>query len=180
MFSFIRSKIVSRAFRRNRRKRCFHNIQTIEKILIVFQIKDLKEIQLIANDLKKVGKSVLLWTVKDNDTIVIDSSFVYQGLRILEDKDLSNIVILKPKIKKEFESLEYDTLIDFTRNRDKYIECLSYLVGLNTAEFCIGCRNNMPEGVYDFTVIGKKGYNTPDLYEQIKLYLQNIKSQEIK
>ena len=77
---------------------------------------------------------------------------------------LSSIVI------DEFEKLSYDTLLDLTTKNDK---TLLFLLANNSAEFCIGIREQDFK-VYDLIILKEEDVNLLETYEQIKFYLNNI------
>lgn len=172
MFDFIRTQRVNFAFKRNKRKRAFRNLQTMERVLILFHHTDWMQIQLVANDLERMGKKVILWTAESTDgsTVNIRIPLV---MRVLRQEDFSRSGVLKSKTEKEFKNLEYDTLIDFCKEDGDGTEYLSYLLAMNEAEFCIGNRVHETR-VFDLTVIQKEGKGVLETFGQMKVYIQNI------
>lgn len=172
MFDFIRTQRVNFAFKKNKRKRAFHNLQTMESVLILFHHVDWMQIQLVANDLERMGKKVILWTVQSTDDSTVNIR-IPMVMRVLSEEDYSKSTGLKSKVEKEFKSLKYDTLIDFCKDGGDGIQYLSYLLAINNAEFCIGNRVHQTKS-YDLTVVQKEGKGVLETFGQMKMYLQNI------
>lgn len=172
MFDFIRTQKVNFAFKRNKRKRSFRNIETMERVLILFHYADWMQIQLVANDLERMGKKVILWTAESTDESTINIR-IPLVMRVLTKEDFSKSGILKSKAEKEFKGLEYDTLIDFCKEDGDGIKYLSYLLAMNEAEFCIGNREH-PTRIFDLVIVQKEGKGVLETFGQIKLYLKNF------
>lgn len=172
IFNYIRNKRINTAFKKNKRKHFFHNLRTMERVLILFHHKDWMQIQLVANDLTKNGKEVILWTVESLDDNIAGIK-IPLAMRKLNKEDFSKIGYLKPKVIKEFKELKYDTLFDFTQEDGDGIEYLSFLLAINQAQFCIGRREHLPR-VYDLTILQAKGKSILETFGQMKVYLQNI------
>lgn len=171
MMKFLGKKMVSYAFKNNKRKHAFHNLNTMKSVLILFHFKDWMQIQLVAKDLERSGKQVFLWTVESREDSLVDMKIPLL-MRILKSEDFSKITLLKSKAQREFKSLKYDTLIDFCKEDGEGIDYLRYLLAINTAEFCIGNRRN--NEVYDLTVIQEKDKGVLETFGQMKKYLNNI------
>ncbi len=171
MIEFIGKKWVSYAFKNNKRKHVFHNLQTMKSVLILFHFKDWMQIQLVAKDLERLGKKVFLWTVESTEEseVAIRIPLV---MRVLTKEDFSKVNIIKSKTEKEFKNLKYDTLIDFCKDDGEGIDCLKYLLAINNAEFCIGNRSN--KEAYDLTVIQEENKGVLETFGQMKMYLNNI------
>lgn len=173
MIDFFGRQRTNSTFKKNKRKHAFHNLETMERVLILFHYKDWMQIQLVANDLERMGKKVLLWTVESSDETVINIR-IPLVMRTLSKKDFSNFGLLRSKTEKEFKNLRYDTLIDFCKEDGDGIEYLTYLLAINKAEFCIGNRWQ-DERIYDFTVIQNKNKGVLETFWQMKGYLEKIK-----
>lgn len=158
----------------NRRKRAPRNLKDIESVLILFHLKDWLQIQLIADDLIKAGKKVFLWTVDSSEKKQVMKVGPPYPMRILYRHDFSFTKIIEPAIEAEFERLQYDTLIDFCYDEDsRDIIPMSYLLAINNANLCIGCRKEMAN-VYDITFIQREDAKVLDSFAQIKEFLSNI------
>jgi len=154
--------------KRNDRHHVFHNLENMNKILILFSYQDWDQIEIIKQDLESKGKSVYLWTVipsiKNRNEYSLPQHV--KAISVKESakrKEFASIV-------EEFESLSYDTLIDLT-SKDDYT--LKYLLAGNKSEFCIGTREQENK-VYDFVLLRNNEMNLSDTYEQLKLYLNKI------
>ncbi len=174
MFDFIRGQKVNFTFKRNKRKRAFRNLETMERVLILFHHTDWMQIQLVANDLERMGKKVILWTAESDDNSIVNIRIPLL-MRVLSKNDFSRAGILKSKTKQEFESIKYDTLIDFCKADGEGAEYMSYLLALNEAEFCIGNREH-EENIFDFIVFQQEGKGVLETFGQMKHYLKNIVS----
>lgn len=172
MFDFIRTQKVNFAFKRNKRKRAFRNLETMERVLILFHYADWMQVQLVANDLERMGKKVILWTAESTDKSTINIRIPLL-MKVLKKEDFSRAGILKSKVRKEFRNLEYDTLIDFCKVDGDGIEYLSYLLAMNEAEFCIGNRIH-DKRMFDLTVIQEEGKGVLETFGQVKFYLKNF------
>lgn len=173
MIEFFRRLKINHAFEKNKRKHAFHSLSTMKSVLILFHLKDWMKIQLIAKDLERQGKIVHLWTVESSEEN-INGITIPLKMRILLKKELSGIAFLKSKVEKEFRDLKYDTLFDFCHKDGEGFEYLSYLLAINSAEFCIGNREHR-KGVYDLVVKQEPGVGALETYGHMKSFLQNIK-----
>lgn len=173
MIDFIKRKKADHALKNNRRKRTFHNLETMERVLVLFHYKDWMQIQLVAKDLERMGKKVMLWTVESLDETTVNIK-IPLTMRVLTAEDFSKISFLKSKTEDEYKGLKYDTLIDFCQDDGAGIEYLSYLLAINNAEFCLGNRSSV-ENLYDMIVYQKKGKDILETFGQMKFYLQSIR-----
>lgn len=179
MLSLIRKIKIKQAFKNNKRKHTFHRLESMKSVLILFHLQDIGDILNVVVDLQKLNIEVALWTLKDIEVIKtrkkdIDSAKSVARFRILEEKDFSKINILSAKVKKEFAELDYDTLIDFSYEKGGDIIYFDYLLAINKAEFCVGCREVGVKNVYDLTVLREKEQKIPLVFDQMKLFLHNI------
>ncbi len=173
MFDFIRTQKVSFAFKNNKRRRAFRNLETMERVLILFHHTDWMQIQLVANDLERMGKKVILWTTESTDNSAVNIRIPLL-MRVLSNDDFSKMGILKSKVRKEFKDLKYDTLFDFCKKDGDGAEYMSYLLAMNDAQFCIGNRKH-DNNVFDFVIVQKDDKGVLETFGQMKFYLQNIK-----
>lgn len=172
MIIFGENRIINNAFKNNKRKHAFHNLKTMESVLILFHHKDWMQIQLVAKDLERCGKKVSLWTVESEDETVINIR-IPLVMRKLNKRDFSKFGLLKSSTIKEFKNLKYDTLIDFCQEDGEGINYLTYLLAINDAQFCIGNRRK-EKNIYDLTIIQAKNKGVLETFGQMKGYLNNI------
>lgn len=169
MFDFLVKWKINSAFRDNKRKHAFRNLESIKRVLVLFSYNDWPSIEPVLKNLREDGKEVVLWTCQtkkkaDSNTLLPAS------VRVVDSKDLSFIHVLTPSVLDEFRSLQYDTLIDLTTTESKVNE---YLLAHNSSEFSIGTRKpNLP--FYDFMVLKSEEMNLQETYQQIKNYLSKV------
>jgi hypothetical protein len=168
MFGFKAKKRIHAALESNERTHIFHKLDDIKKILILFTLEDWNEIFQISQDLKDKGKEIILWTLRPGKNE--DSRMYPPEVRIIGRKDISKWLGLSSQVIGEFRKLSYDTLLDLTTKDDK---SLLYLLANNSAEFCIGIREQDFK-VYDLIILKEEDTNLPETYKQIKFYLNNI------
>lgn len=156
------------------RKHSFRRFEEMQDILILFNYEDWNEMKVIADDLEKNEKHVVLWTVKpkkknktQEEPIKFSDSV---QVRVLTGKEISWYSGLSQVVEKEFKNLSYDTMFDFTTYPDKN---LFYLLASNTAQFCVGIQK-VDHKIYDFVVLKEDSKSLPEAYNQIKFYLNNI------
>lgn len=170
MFDFFAKKKINSALECNTRTHVFHNLNDIKRILILFSYQDWNEIQQISQDLKDRGKEVVLWTTQVKKTDGVQTQLPPE-VRVLSHKDISKWRGLSSSVLEEFKVLSYDTLLDLTTQDDK---SLLYLLANNSAEFCVGIKE--PDiKLYDFIVLKKENAKLSETYDQIKIYLNNIR-----
>ncbi|MFR9165198.1 MAG: DUF6913 domain-containing protein [Dysgonomonas sp.] len=170
MKNFLRKKKVSSVLGKNQRKRSFLNFDSIQNILIIFNISDIEQISKVIEDLKETGKTVTAWTTLSKEKQGIS---LPEGVKAIDPtKDVSWSQSLSKKIIEEFEEAQYDTFIDLTVNEDNI---LKYLLAINNSQFCIGIREN-DRSIYDFVLLKKTDDSLFETYEQIKFYLEKMSS----
>lgn len=168
MFGFKVKKKIHAALESNKRTHIFHKLDDMKKILILFTREDWNEVVQISQDLREKGKEVILWTVqsgKDGGNQAYSSE-----VRVIAQKDISKWMGLSSIVIDEFEKLSYDTLFDLTTKNDK---TLLFLLANNSAEFCIGIREQDFK-VYDLIILKEEDTNLLETYEQVKFYLNNV------
>lgn len=172
MFEFIVRRKINSAFKNNKRKHAFRDMESMQNILILFTHSDWPEIESIAQDLEQKGKKVILWTslpaIQQNQNAAIFTP----NVRTITKKEKHLLQIIKQEVVKEFKNLTYDTLLDFTTKRSNTLE---YLLAENGSEFCIGI-NETEERIYDFILLKGDNKSLSETYNQLKNYLNNINS----
>jgi hypothetical protein len=170
MFDFLVKWKIDSAFKNNKRKPAFRNMESMENILILFSYNDWPEIEPIAKDLVANGKNVVMWSVQPLQK-TIDNVIFPSNVRIVLREEISLLQIVSSSVLNEFVSVKYDTLIDLTTTSNKVF---GYLLANNTSECCIGTsRAELP--VYDFAVLKEDNMNLEETYRQIKIYLNNVR-----
>ncbi|WP_165042618.1 hypothetical protein [Dysgonomonas sp. ZJ709] len=167
MLDFYIKKKVNSVLKNHTRKHVFRSPENMVTILILFNSKDWKEVSEIAQDMRDNGKEVLLWTIQPKNAPALDMP----NVRIITSKELSKTQVLSSSVINEFESLEYDTLLDLTTKDEN---ALLYLLGINTSEFCVGIKE-LDYKVFDFIILKEDDKNLVETYTQIKFYLNNIR-----
>lgn len=168
MFGFKVKKKIHAALESNKRTHIFHKLGDMKKILILFTREDWNEVVQISQDLREKGKEVILWTVQSGKD---GGNQAYPPeVRVIAQKDISKWMGLSSIVIDEFEKLSYDTLFDLTTKNDK---TLLFLLANNSAEFCIGIREQDFK-VYDLIILKEEDTNLLETYEQVKFYLNNI------
>ena len=168
MFGFKVKKKIQAALESNKRTHIFHKLDDMKKILILFTGENWDEVQQINQDLKDKGKDVILWTVQLKKDGV--GQIYPPEVKVIEQKDISKWVGLSSTVIDEFKKLSYDTLLDLTTKNDG---SLLYLLANNSAEFCIGIKEQDFK-VYDLIVLKEEDANLLETYTQVKFYLNNI------
>lgn len=170
MFDFLVKYKIDSAFKNNKRKHAFRNMESMESILILFSYKDWSEIESISKDLEAKGKKVILWTIKPSQKNLNNTIFP-SNIRVIDSKEISFTKILSSTVLDEYKALLYDTLIDLTTTANKVFK---YLLVNTSAEFSIGISE--PEHrIYDFIIHREDSNTLQETYNQIKFYLNNIR-----
>lgn len=169
MFDFLVKWKINSAFRDNKRKHAFRNLESMKSVLILFSYNDWPAIAAISKDLTANGKKVTLWTYQSTKKAPGNTIFP-ANVRIIHPQEMSLLQILAPSVLDEFKALEYDTLIDLTTTESKVYE---YLLAHNSSEFSIGIiKPDRP--FYDFLVLKTDEMNLQETYQQIKNYLSKV------
>lgn len=169
MFDFLVKWKINSAFRDNKRKHAFRNLESMKSVLILFSYNDWSAIDAISKDLAANGKKVILWTYQSTKKAPGNTIFP-ANVRIIHPQEMSFLQILAPSVLNEFKALEYDTLIDLTTTESKVYE---YLLSNNSSEFSIGiAKPDQP--YYDFLVLKTDEMNLQETYQQIKNYLSKV------
>ncbi len=169
MFDFLVKWKINSAFRNNRRKHAFRNLESMKSVLILFSYNDWPVIAAISKDLTANGKKVVLWTYQSTKKTAGNTIFP-ANVRIIYPQEISFLQILASSVLNEFKSLEYDTLIDLTTTESSVYE---YLLANNSSEFSIGItKSDRP--YYDFLVLKTEEMNLQETYQQIKNYLSKV------
>ena len=169
-----RKKTDSALKHRNNREHRFLNMDMMKRVLILFNYEDWYQVKEIVQDMEAKGKEVLLWTIepkKGKEKGTIKETPSASRIRIITTKEISWFFGLSPMVKKEFEELACDTLLDLTTYTDKHLHSLLAISG---AQFCIGIKE-LDDKIYDFTIIKEEEKDLLDTYNQIKFYLNNIR-----
>lgn len=169
MFDFLVKWKINSAFRDNKRKHAFRNLESMKSVLILFSYSDWPTVAAISKDLAANGKKVILWTYQST-TKATGSTIFPANVRIIQPQEVSLLQILNSSVLDEFKALEYDTLIDLTTTESKVYE---YLLANNSSEFSIGItKPDRP--FYDFLVLKTDEMNLQETYQQIKNYLSKV------
>ncbi|WP_353123482.1 DUF6913 domain-containing protein [Dysgonomonas capnocytophagoides] len=173
MFEYFIQKSIESELKNNKREHQFLNFDKIKNVLILFDIKDWEEVQSVAADLQGAGKSVSAWTVLPK----ISKGEIF-GITLPEwvktvdlNKDLSWMKAIRSGVFTEFGNEKYDTLIDLSAEKDNYL--LSLLVR-NKSRFCIG-TSEVKYKVYDFVLYRENDKTLTEVYEQLKIYLAQMR-----
>lgn len=169
MLRFLRKKRINSIKKDNKRKKKFLIYNNIQKVLIFFDIKHYAQVVEVIEALKADGKSVTAWTVRHRNQV----HMLPVNIKVVDErKDLSITQAISPQILNEFESLKYDTLIDFSLPDDYIFE---YLLASNKSRFCIGVRETPNIKLYDFIMRKPVNDSLLDIFEEMKYYLESIK-----
>ncbi|MFR0676902.1 DUF6913 domain-containing protein [Dysgonomonas mossii] len=169
MFDFLVKWKINSAFRDNKRKHAFRNLESMKSVLILFSYSDWPTVAAISKDLAANGKKVILWTYQSTKKATGNTIFP-ANVRIIQPQEVSFFQILNSSVLDEFKALEYDTLIDLTTTESKVYE---YLLANNSSEFSIGIiKPDRP--FYDFLVLKTDEMNLQETYQQIKNYLSKV------
>lgn len=168
MLNFIRKIRIDSAKKNFQRKKKFLNYKDIRRVLILFNIQQYAQIKEVIETLQADGKSVIAWTVRHQHEV----HMLPAAIRVVDErKELSITQALNQQVKDEFDSLSYDTLIDFNSTND-YI--FDYLLVCNKSRFCIGIRENQNIKLYDFIMRKPVKDSYLEIFKQMKYYLENI------
>lgn len=173
MFDFLKKRRIVSALSKNERNHVFYNFKEINSIIILFDYDDWEQICPIINDLENEGKLVMLWTTEPKYPTAIAGArpkFSPLKLRLIPYKEQSSLSILPDSIIKEFETLHFNALIDFSSQKNTSIQ---YLLMNTKAEFCIGIRK-LEHNPYDFILYKEENKSLFEVYQQIKFYLNNL------
>lgn len=170
MFNILRKKKIRTLLETNKRRHSFIDFASINRVMLLFQYKDLEQLQKISQDLEKEGKTVFLFAY-DNHSATVDTKNNLSDIVIINNKDISRLGSISADVLDKFESVQYDTIIDFSTS---YEYPLYYLLASNKSQFCIGIRVDENK-LYDFSLIKEDEMSLLDTYEQIKNYLNNTR-----
>ena len=171
MLNFLKKKQLESARKKNARKTEFLNYDSINKILIIFNIETWPDIQNVVELLLRDKKEIFLWTVRSRDKASIP---IPKKIRVIDHaKDIKWNQSLNPPVIEEFEQVDYDTFIDLTVRSESILE---HLLAINKSKFCIGIRGDLTKTKnYDFILHQKEEESLFSTFEQMKIYLNKIK-----
>ncbi len=169
MFGFNVKKKINSALKSNHRKPVFHNLNDMKTIQVLFCYEDWNDVYQIVRDLESKGKKVIMWTVEPKQHQA--ETIFRENVRFITQKDISKWFGLSSAVVNEFKSQSCDTLFDLTTKNDS---SLLYLLANNSAEFCIGTRE-LDFKIFDFIMLKDESHNLQETYNQIKIYLNNIR-----
>lgn len=171
MFSFLKKRKIRKSIAKRKRQHSFRNFDSIKNILILFNINDTEEIKVIAENLRREGKNIIMWTYdpakkgKKEQKNPIPST-----IYTLNKKDISVTGNINNKKFEEFANAQYDTILDLT-TKDQYPQ--QYLISNSKADFIIGIRETEHD-LYDFILLKDNNMSIGESFRQIKKYLAKI------
>ncbi|NDV68516.1 hypothetical protein [Dysgonomonas sp. 25] len=169
MFKYLQNKKLKSAIHKNDRQHVFLDFNSINNILILFENKNLDEVEHIVKDLSKSGKSVYLWT-HNPDKKAVAPQRQSLPLQTITGRDVSAFGSISDELLSVFRNQQYDTVIDLTLNNEYPLQ---YLLANNKAVFSVGIRES-EERLYDFVLLKNDEMNLKDTFTQIKFYLNNM------
>lgn len=168
MLDYFLQNSIKSGIRKYKRDRMFLNYRDINNILVLFNIEDWITIQPIINDLRKDGKRVIAWTIMTGHS---DITSFPDFVKIVDlGKTLSWMKVFKSELLTEFDSLQYDTLLDLSSGDNNYI--LSLLIR-NKSRFCLSFIESEYR-LYDFILLKDEEQDLFDAYIYMKNYLGQI------
>lgn len=172
MLEIFIKKNINSGLQNNKRNHKFLSFDKIRDVLIFFDAKDWAEVQPVIDDLKQSGKTVKAWTVKPKEAKGESLSIRFsEDVRVVNlATDLNWMRVLRPEVLTEFSNVEYDTLFDFTFDKDNYV--LSLLVR-NKSQFYVGFAEQEYK-LYDFILHKESDKTLFETYEELKKYLAHI------
>lgn len=171
--SLIKKKIDSAYKELKSREHTFRNMDSIKKVLILYNYEEWHLVKEIVQDLEKNGKRVVLWTVEPKNRKIKEEVTELPSTlraRIVLQSETSWHNGLTSIVEDEFRDLKYDTLLDLTTNPDSI---MLYLLALNNSDFSIGTKE-LDYKFYDFTLLAQEGDSMQETYNHIKNYLNNM------
>jgi hypothetical protein len=151
------------------RKPHFCAMEDARDILVVFNIKDKKDVLICLDKLKQFNKEVhtCAFIPKKSREQEPESSWI----TILEE-DFDSKGIPQSATCEKFTSIPADILIDLTRE-DNY--AMHYLLLMHPANFKVGNKSSLKD-MYDMTVAATDNDRINPLFAHILFYLQTIRS----
>ncbi len=175
MFGFIAKNKLKSALKKLERKRVFLDIENIHSILILFETNEYETVDLFAEKLERMGKSISGYAFRSNKDTYDYSETNYTVINPKEN--LSKLGIPNDEFMKNIQSGYYDAVFDLTIKENIVLE---YIATYCNAPMKIGLKKNeLP--LYDLAISNLpeiKAEESPVgfLSEQILLYLRTIKT----
>lgn len=173
MLDYFLLRSIKSELNKNDRKHTFLNFEGIQNVLVLFDIQDWEMVAPVIDDLKRHGKSILPWAIKNRSAAQgeIAASSLPANLRMVDTcKDTDWKRVIRPAILAEFDSLQYDTFLDLSLKPNNYSKSL---LVRNRSRFCLGFMKQ-EEKLYDFTILKEESKTLFETYEQLKIYLSHI------
>jgi hypothetical protein len=155
----IREKIISRVFKKNKRRAFFPQLDKIKSVGIICQEDQNRNLP--ANSLFSNSRIVKL--VLKNEKPINEEKEV-----VIYSSDYNILGLPKKKWINNFIKQRFSILIDFSTADDRAVE---YICALSNAEFLVG--TNPKSQVFDL-IIDQKFVNSGDLFNVIEKTLQNL------
>ncbi len=165
---FIKKKIKALAKEASSRQSRYCSLEEANNILVVFNLKDKKEVLLCIEKLKEFNKEINICVyVPKLNREECDESW----LQIKEDK-LDSKGIPTNEMVRKFNEIPADILIDLTRTTNYPMH---YLLLQHPSRFKVGNKSSLRD-MYDMTVTMTDDDNIDELFEHLLFYLLTIRS----
>lgn len=168
MFNFLKRGRIRKSIEKLDRQHVFLNFNSINHILIFFDISDKEEVKIITDNLSSEGKTVSTWTYSHSKAHKENKNTLHH--HVITKKDISIMGNINDKLYNDFANTKYDTIIDLTKE-DHYP--LLYLLANNKARLTIGTRETHYK-LYDFIFLKNDDMSISQSFFEIKNYLLKI------
>lgn len=172
MFDFFKKRKLKSQFKKNSRKRAFLNMEAIRTVLVLFETSDYDAVDLFAEDLLELGKSVNGYAFRIKNDIFDYSETNYTIISPKENSEKSGAP--DENLLKQLKSQHYDVVIDLTI-KENY--SLQYILTVVNATMTVGLKKSkLP--FYDFSISNlpkdSKNSQVSELAKSIAFYLKTI------
>lgn len=178
MIGFFKKRTLKSLLRKNKRKHAFLNMEAIYSVLVLFETSDYEMVDLFAERLLGMGKSVNGYAFRVKNDLFDYSETNYKTIGPKENSKKSGAP--DGELLQQLKSRNYDAVIDLTV-KENY--SLQYILASVNATMTVGLKKNkLP--FYDFSISKlpktKGAENSPvgELINSINFYLQTIKGRE--
>lgn len=166
---FIKRAVHRGALSSNRNRR-FKTMEEVRNVLLMYNVKDSKEIEVCAAQLKKMGKRIYACGYKADEMPLLENDHTH--IYVQPEKDITLWGMPKSAVLQKMNEWKPDMVIDLTRNKE-YV--MQYLFLKCDCDFKTGIKSGEKE-LYDFSVSIAENKDLIYLFGQIIFYLQTIRS----
>jgi hypothetical protein len=170
MFPFILKKKIRKKAHAFERRKNFFEYSEVKRVLLLFDVVHLPEIQVFANQLKQEGKEVVAYTFEEKKRK--EPLNMPAGFHLLTGQDTDFFGVPRKSLLQAFTGIQADTIMDLSLQGDLV---LRYLYLHSKAEFRVGFNTEFPEW-YDLTIETRPDQEYSFLLSQLHFYLKSLRT----